>query len=60
MSLRDLPYEIISYVVRDLDLDDVLSLAMTSRRFAYLIHEPNICKRVLEVSYVPPICCSAY
>lgn len=51
MSLAQLPYELVSYVVRDLDLADICSLSFSSKRFLFLVQEPNIAKKILEVSY---------
>ncbi|KAL8318584.1 hypothetical protein RB597_005733 [Gaeumannomyces tritici] len=47
-SIRDLPWEIISYVVRGLGLDEVISLSMSCRHFQWLVRDDNICKRLLE------------
>ena len=50
MSLFQLPYELLSYVVRHLDLHDIRSLSLSSRRLQYLTREANITKRILEVN----------
>lgn len=49
MSLSKLPYEIISLIVQELDLDDVFHLGLL-RRFHYLIKEDRVCKAILEVT----------
>ncbi|KLU86406.1 hypothetical protein MAPG_05420 [Magnaporthiopsis poae ATCC 64411] len=52
MSIRRLPWEIVSYVVQDLDLDDFVSLSLSCRHFQSLLRDDNICRRLLE-SRVP-------
>jgi hypothetical protein len=54
MSIAKLPYELVSYVVQHLDLEDVRNLSLTCRRFQYLVHEENIAKAILNVSFTPP------
>ncbi|KAH8671036.1 hypothetical protein BX600DRAFT_537368 [Xylariales sp. PMI_506] len=48
-GLQRVPYEIISYILQDLTLDDVFSLAQTSRHFLYLIREESLCKMLLKI-----------
>lgn len=48
MSLSKLPYEIISLIVQELEIDDVFHLSL-SPRFNYLIKEDRVCKLILEV-----------
>lgn len=48
MSLSKLPYEIISLIAQELELDDVFHLSL-SPRFGYLIREDRVCKAILEV-----------
>ena len=48
MSLSKLPYEIISLIVQELEIDDVFHLSL-SPRFSYLIKEDRVCKTILEV-----------
>lgn len=48
MSLTKLPYEIISLIVQELEIDDVFHLSL-SPRFNYLIKEDRVCKLILEV-----------
>lgn len=56
MSLVQLPYELVSYVIGPLDLDDIHSLSLSCKRFQYLVHEPNIAKVLLEViSLITPL-----
>lgn len=50
MSLSKLPYEIISLIVQELEIDDVFHLSL-SPRFNYLIKEDRICKPILEVPF---------
>lgn len=52
MSLSKLPYEIISLIVQELELDDVFHLSL-SPRFSYLIKEDRVCKAILEVLSFP-------
>ncbi|KAL2141791.1 hypothetical protein VTI28DRAFT_1928 [Corynascus sepedonium] len=48
MSLVQLPYELVAFVVQDLDLDDVRSLSCTCKRFQFLVQESKMAKRLLE------------
>ncbi|EGO61359.1 hypothetical protein NEUTE1DRAFT_77305 [Neurospora tetrasperma FGSC 2508] len=48
MSLLKLPYEMVSYVLDELDLDDVWQLSLTCRHLRSLVTESNIAKRLLE------------
>lgn len=50
MSLWRLPYEVISMILQSLDLEDVFHLALSSRRFKYLIRDDRSCKVFLQVS----------
>lgn len=50
MALVKLPYELLSYVVQQLDLADVCSLSFTCKTFQFLLHEHNIAKLLLEVN----------
>lgn len=49
MSLLKLPYEMVSYVLDELDLDDVWQLSLTCRHLRSQVTESNIAKRLLEV-----------
>lgn len=49
-SLINLPYEVISYVVEDIGIEDVLNLARTCKKLQYLEREENITRKLLEVS----------
>lgn len=51
MSLVGLPYELVAYVVGQLDLADVRSLTLSCKRFQFLLHETNITKSILEVGF---------
>jgi hypothetical protein len=56
MSLVGLPYELVAYVVGQLDLADVRSLTLSCKRFQFLLHEANITKLILEVGFkFPPV-----
>lgn len=48
MSLSKLPYEIVSLIVQELEIDDIFHLSL-SPRFSYLIKEDRVCKSILEV-----------
>lgn len=50
MSLRRLPYEVVSIVTKSLDLEDIFHLALSCQRFQYLIRDDRSCKGFLEVS----------
>lgn len=49
MALLKLPYEMVSYVLDHLDLEDVWQLSLTCRRLRSLVTESHIAKRLLEV-----------
>ncbi|KAI0024180.1 hypothetical protein F4780DRAFT_768869 [Xylariomycetidae sp. FL0641] len=46
-GLLRLPYELVSYVVHDLDIDDIFGLSLCCHHFAYLAREERICKAIL-------------
>ncbi|KAK3986319.1 hypothetical protein QBC44DRAFT_141574 [Cladorrhinum sp. PSN332] len=48
MGLVKLPYELVSFVVKDLDLLDVRNLSLVCKRFQYLTQEARIAKQLLE------------
>ncbi|KAJ9156142.1 F-box domain-containing protein [Pleurostoma richardsiae] len=48
MSLRKLPFEIMSTIAQHLDPDDIFHLSLSCRQFDYLIHDETICKAALE------------
>lgn len=47
-SLKDLPYEVLSYVIDYLSLQDVYCLGQTSRAFRFVLEEERICKSILQ------------
>lgn len=49
MGLAKLPYELLSFVVEDLDLVDIRNLSLVSKRFQYLTEESSMAKQILEV-----------
>lgn len=51
MSLCQVPSEILRLIIENLDPDDLLQLASTSRHFKHIIHDKFISRKVLEVSY---------
>ncbi|KAK4164852.1 hypothetical protein QBC43DRAFT_43860 [Cladorrhinum sp. PSN259] len=48
MGLVKLPYELVSFVVKDLDLLDIRNLSLVCKRFQYLTQEAHIAKQLLE------------
>jgi hypothetical protein len=54
MSLVGLPYELMAYVVQDLDLSAICSLSYTCKKFRFLVQEAKIAKRLLEVGFRSP------
>jgi hypothetical protein len=55
MSLLHLPYELVAYVVQDLDLVDICNLSYTCKKFQFLVRDVQITKRLLEVSSPMPM-----
>ncbi|KAI1745172.1 hypothetical protein F4680DRAFT_467335 [Xylaria scruposa] len=51
-GLQRLPYELIAYIVEDLDIEDVFNWSLCNKAFQYLIRENRFCKRVV-MSKVP-------
>lgn len=52
-GLHRLPYELIVYIVGDLDIEDVFHWSLCSKHFQYIIREDRFCKPVVMVSYRP-------
>lgn len=50
-GLQRLPYEIMAYIVKHLDIDEVFDLSLSSRHFQYLVREERFCKAIITVSY---------
>ncbi|PTB46344.1 hypothetical protein M441DRAFT_127777 [Trichoderma asperellum CBS 433.97] len=48
MSLCQVPSEILRLIIENLDPDDLLQLASTSRHFKHIIHDKFISRKVLE------------
>ncbi|KAI0885633.1 uncharacterized protein GGS22DRAFT_199850 [Annulohypoxylon maeteangense] len=48
-GLQRLPYEIIAYIVKYLDIDDVFHLSLCSRHFQYLVREERFCKTLINI-----------
>ncbi|KAI0896773.1 hypothetical protein F4806DRAFT_441135 [Annulohypoxylon nitens] len=48
-GLQRLPYEIIAYIVKYLDIDDVFMLSLCSRHFQYLVREERFCKTLINM-----------
>ncbi|RYP78400.1 hypothetical protein DL771_000585 [Monosporascus sp. 5C6A] len=46
-QLQRLPYEIIGFIVQNLDLQDVFELSLCSRDFQYLIRDERFCRTVI-------------
>ncbi|KAI1315046.1 hypothetical protein F5Y16DRAFT_406985 [Xylariaceae sp. FL0255] len=51
--IQGLPYELVAYVVQDLDIEDVFNLSLTNKHFQYIIRQDNFCKPVIvaQASY---------
>ncbi|KAI2473247.1 hypothetical protein F4781DRAFT_381054 [Annulohypoxylon bovei var. microspora] len=47
-GLQRLPYEIMAYIVKYLDIDDVFILSLCSRHFQYLVREERFCKTLIN------------
>ncbi|KAK4225024.1 hypothetical protein QBC38DRAFT_280963 [Podospora fimiseda] len=47
-SLKSLPYELVSFVIQDLDILDIRNLSRSCRKFLYLTWEGRIAKQILE------------
>lgn len=50
MPLTDLPYEVLSIITEELDLEDVFHLGLTCPQLLHLIQDNRSCRGVLEVS----------
>lgn len=50
MSLVQLPYELVAFVVHDLDLADIRSLSYSCKKFRFLVEESKITKQLLQVN----------
>jgi hypothetical protein len=50
-SLTCIPYEIISYIVSALSLEDIVSLSRTCKSLYCLVQDDQICRNVLQVRY---------
>ena len=48
-GLLSLPYEALSYIVGQLDFDDIYNLGQTCRGLKYLLYEERIAKFIVEV-----------
>lgn len=51
MGLCQVPSEILWLIIDNLDPDDLLQLASTSRHFKHIIRDKFISRKALEVSY---------
>lgn len=49
-GLERIPYEIMGLIIRDLDLEDIFGLSLSSKHFQYLVREERICRVILTVS----------
>ncbi|EAQ92316.1 hypothetical protein CHGG_00551 [Chaetomium globosum CBS 148.51] len=48
MSLVQLPYELVAFVVQDLDLADIRNLSYSCKKFRFLVEESQITKQLLQ------------
>ncbi|KAI8946588.1 hypothetical protein F4801DRAFT_55162 [Xylaria longipes] len=46
-GLFRLPYELVAYVVENLDIEDIFNWSLCNKHFRYLISEDRFCKRVV-------------
>ncbi|KAI1751292.1 hypothetical protein F4782DRAFT_505318 [Xylaria castorea] len=46
-GLQRLPYELVAYIVEDLDIEDIFNWSLCNKHFQYLIRENRFCKRVV-------------
>ncbi|KAI1188643.1 hypothetical protein F5B17DRAFT_394716 [Nemania serpens] len=46
-ALQRLPYELVAYVVEDLDIEDAFNLSLCSKHFQFIIREDRFCKSVV-------------
>ncbi|KAI0851266.1 hypothetical protein F5Y00DRAFT_251854 [Daldinia vernicosa] len=46
-KLQRLPYEIMSYIVYYLDIDEIFDLSLSCRHFQYLVREERFCKAII-------------
>lgn len=53
MSLTGLPYEVLSIITEELDLEDIFNLGLTCPRLLYLIQDNRTCRGILEVLLLP-------
>jgi hypothetical protein len=49
MSITKLPIEVISFIVREISLEDQLNLSLSCHHFKYIITDDGICRRSLLV-----------
>lgn len=49
MHISRLPFEMISMIAQELDVDDIFNFGSTSRLFIYLLRDNAICKHALRV-----------
>jgi hypothetical protein len=50
-SLNSLPYEVLSTIIEEISLEDVVNLARSSSQLRFLEREDNICRKILEVRH---------
>ncbi|KAH6649739.1 hypothetical protein F5144DRAFT_20435 [Chaetomium tenue] len=48
MSLVQLPYELVAFVVQDLDLADIRNLSYSCKKFRFLVEESQITRQLLQ------------
>lgn len=49
-GLKRLPYELVSYIVQELDIEDVFNWSLCCKHFQYIIRDDHFCKPVVTVS----------
>jgi hypothetical protein len=63
LTLAALPYEVLSYIVGEIDFDDAFNLGQTCKALQFLLTEERICKSILQVrscAHIVPLRILAY
>jgi len=49
-GIQRMPYELIAWIVKDLEVEDTFNLSLCCKQFQYIIREDRFCKPVIKVS----------
>jgi hypothetical protein len=49
LCLVSLPYEVLAYIVSNIDFEDVFNLGVTCKALKFLLAEESICKSTVQV-----------